>query len=315
MTLNPKQQFAKDVKDGLSAEQKYLPSRYFYDKKGDELFIKIMHSPEYYLTNAEFEIFNEQTQEIIDSFEIGEEGIELYELGAGDGTKTIKLLESIDHNKLIYKPIDISTNAIYNLEKRLQGNLPNLIVEGLNGEYFQVLSQIESKKKKVILFLGSNLGNMLDERAKLFLDGLSKVMTSGDKLLIGLDLIKPRDIVLPAYNDKQGYTRDFNLNLLSRINRELGANFELEKFIHLPEYSEETGLAKSYLQSTKKQEVYIKELDLSIQFEAGERIFTELSRKYNTKILQDLIKNTGLRVVKEFTDKQNYFTDFLIEKD
>lgn len=315
MTLNPKQQFAKDVKDGLSAEQKYLPSRYFYDKKGDELFIKIMHSPEYYLTNAEFEIFNEQTQEIIDSFEIGEEGIELYELGAGDGTKTIKLLESIDHNKLIYKPIDISTNAIYNLEKRLQDNLPNLIVEGLNGEYFQVLSQIESKKKKVILFLGSNLGNMLDERAKLFLDGLSKVMTSGDKLLIGLDLIKPRDIVLPAYNDKQGYTRDFNLNLLSRINRELGANFELEKFIHLPEYSEETGLAKSYLQSTKKQEVYIKELDLSIQFEAGERIFTELSRKYNTKILQDLIKNTGLRVVKEFTDKQNYFTDFLIEKD
>ena len=294
MTLNPKQQFAKDVKDGLSAEQKYLPSRYFYDKKGDELFIKIMHSPEYYLTNAEFEIFNEQTQEIIDSFEIGEEGIELYELGAGDGTKTIKLLESIDHNKLIYKPIDISTNAIYNLEKRLQDNLPNLIVEGLNGEYFQVLSQIESKKKKVILFLGSNLGNMLDERAKLFLDGLSKVMTSGDKLLIGLDLIKPRDIVLPAYNDKQGYTRDFNLNLLSRINREL---------------------AKSYLQSTKKQEVYIKELDLSIQFEAGERIFTELSRKYNTKILQDLIKNTGLRVVKEFTDKQNYFTDFLIEKD
>ena len=315
MTLNPKQQFAKDVKDGLSAEQKYLPSRYFYDKKGDELFIKIMHSPEYYLTNAEFEIFNEQTQEIIDSFEIGEEGIELYELGAGDGTKTIKLLESIDHNKLIYKPIDISTNAIYNLEKRLQDNLPNLIVEGLNGEYFQVLSQIESKKKKVILFLGSNLGNMLDERAKLFLDGLSKVMTSGDKLLIGLDLIKPRDIVLPAYNDKQGYTRDFNLNLLSRINRELGANFELEKFIHLPEYSEETGLAKSYLQSTKKQEVYIKELDLSIQFEAGERIVTELSRKYNTKILQDLIKNTGLRVVKEFTDKQNYFTDFLIEKD
>lgn len=314
MTLNPKQQFAKDVKDGLSAEQKYLPSRYFYDKKGDELFIKIMHSPEYYLTNAEFEIFNEQTQEIIDSFEIGEEGIELYELGAGDGTKTIKLLESIDHNKLIYKPIDISTNAIYNLEKRLQDNLPNLIVEGLNGEYFQVLSQIESKKKKVILFLGSNLGNMLDERAKLFLDGLSKVMTSGDKLLIGLDLIKPRDIVLPAYNDKKGYTRDFNLNLLSRINRELGANFELEKFIHLPEYSEETGLAKSYLQSIKKQEVYIKELDLSIQFEAGERIFTELSRKYNTKILQDLIKNTGLRVIKEFTDKQNYFTDFLIEK-
>ena len=308
------QEFAKEVREGLSSSPKHLSSKWFYDKIGDDLFVKIMNMPEYYLTDAEFEIFSEQTSEILDSIQSEEEKIELYELGAGDGTKTIQLLRAMNSNNFTYHPIDISQNALEQLEQRLKLELPEVEVNPLQGEYFGVLENLTSKRKKVILFLGSNLGNMYDKTATAFMTQLAAQMQTGDKLLLGLDKMKSKSIVLPAYNDEQGYTRDFNLNLLKRINKEFGADFNVEQFEHAPNYAEETGIASSALISKSKQSVTIKNLDSTFEFEEKEPIHTEISRKYNLEILENLIADSGLEIKKEFNDSRNYFMNVLLVK-
>lgn len=307
------EQFAKEVSEGLSAIPKSLPSKYFYDERGDELFVKIMNSPEYYLTDCEFEIFSEQTDEVIRAFEVKGRYFDLYELGAGDGTKTMELLKGLTDYDFTYRPIDISSHAIETLEARVHHQLPNVAVEGMQGEYFGVLDAISSEHPKVILFMGSNIGNMLDQQAQQFLQKLSDTMRPGDKLLMGVDLKKKASVVLPAYNDAQGYTSEFNLNLLDRINRELGGEFDREKFIHAPEYDAKNGWAKSYLKSKENQEVSIAYLNRTFSFEEGERIDMEISRKYDDETIAKLSDRTGLSIRHKFYDKQNYFCDILFE--
>jgi L-histidine N-alpha-methyltransferase len=167
---------------------------------------------------------------------------------------------------------------------------------------------------KAILFLGSNLGNMLDHNAARFLDSLNKAMNYGDRLLLGLDQKKSREVVLPAYNDAGGITSAFNLNLLTRINRELNANFIVNQFEHSPEYDEEEGVAKSFICSKVKQSVSIGALQKSFHFEKGERIHTEISRKYNKEILSQLIKKTDLKIEEVFIDSNELFTDYILAK-
>ena len=258
------EQFKQDVLFGLSQNPKHIPSKYFYDKKGDELFVRIMNMPEYYLTRAEMEIFQEQSRDIISSFDIrkGEE-IEVVELGAGDGTKTIHILFELIRSRVTFKyvPIDISSNALTGLEHRMKEEIPELEITSLHGDYFQMLSDLKkSPNRKIILFLGSNIGNMSDEQAKLFIASLSRNLNKGDKIVLGVDLIKAKEVVLPAYNDAAGITRDFNLNLLERMNRELDADFDLSAFVHDPEYHESEGIAKSFLKSTKQQVVTIRSI-------------------------------------------------------
>lgn len=306
-------QFEKDVHDGLKVSPKQLSSKYFYDEKGDNLFVKIMGMPEYYLTNCEFEIFSRQTEELIRSFGVNGEEFELVELGAGDGTKTIELLKGLSgKHSYTYKPIDISQHALDGLKYKLAKVLPDLNVETLQGEYFKVLSGLKNGKPKVVLFLGSNIGNMRDEAAHTFLTQLGSQLVKGDKLLLGVDLIKETSIVLPAYNDAQGFTREFNLNLLHRINRELNGNIDVSQFKHAPRYSEETGIAESYLESTCDQSIKIG--DQEYHFKEGEKIHMEISRKYNDEILNKILKDTGFRVLRKFTDSRNYFADYLLER-
>jgi dimethylhistidine N-methyltransferase len=302
----------------LSSKPKKLPSKYFYDTKGDALFIKIMHLPEYYLTRTEFEIFEMQSQQIIDALAIKKDTFfELIELGAGDGLKTKQLLSVLQEKGYLfdYYPIDISKNALNKLKKSLTDTMPNLSVKVQQGDYFEVLERFKNDMhQKVILFLGSNIGNLNDELATEFIYKLGANLKTNDTLILGVDLIKSSSIVLPAYNDKQGITSQFNLNLLTRINRELGASFNVDNFEHQAEYSEKEGIAKSFIKSKINQEVTIANIGKTYSFKKGERIHTEISRKYNDSILKNIIKNTDFRILKKLTDTKNYFADYILKR-
>ncbi len=310
--------FKNDVHTGLSANSKFLASKYFYDKIGDALFVKIMNMPEYYLTRAEYDIFKNKTQDLITKLNLNQDtDFDLIELGAGDGTKTKALLKvlSAQQYQYTYTPIDISKNALTHLERQLAVELPEVKVHPKEGDYFNVLETIKSSTKpKVILFLGSNIGNLKDNEAAYFMEKLSASINSKDKIVLGVDLIKSEALVLPAYNDAQGITRQFNLNILQRINNELDANFDLEAFTHDPEYTEAEGIAKSYLKSRKAQDVHIKTLNKTFHFKKDERIHTEISRKYNDSILHAIIKDTSLVVLDKLTDRNAYFADYILEK-
>ena len=309
--------FEQDVIEGLTSTPKFLSSKYFYDEKGSQLFVDIMELPEYYLTRSEYEIFKTQSESIIEAFSFSKETtFNIVELGAGDGTKTKLLLgELIEEGyDFTYVPIDISKHALEDLTSSLKVEIPKLKVNPQAGDYFKILKDLnKDKAPKVILFLGSNIGNQNDEMAKDFLTALAEVMSPGDDILLGVDLIKSKQIVLPAYDDPQNVTRDFNLNLLIRMNRELGADFNINNFGHKATYEEDEGIARSYLFSKLDQTVEIKGLNAKINFTEGEQIHTEISRKYNDQIINDLIEESPLKVRKKFLDSKEYFADYLIE--
>jgi len=310
--------FAQDIKTGLNQFPKTLPSRYFYDEVGDELFQKIMNLDEYYLTRAEFEIFVRQKAEILKQFLGDSEKFRLVELGAGDGTKTKVLLSHFVKKQVsfTYSPIDISGNVLEQLENDLKSEIPSLQVEPIVGEYFKALKALSSgnDSKEIVLFLGSNIGNFDRKSGVDFLKHIGDNLSEGDMLLIGFDLMKDPRKILAAYNDKEGVTKAFNLNLLTRINTELGANFNVEYFDHFPTYDPLTGETKSHMISTKKQEVFIEALDETISFEAWEAIHTEVSQKYSHQMITSFAEEAGFRIVKNFTDSKSYFVDSLWEK-
>ncbi|MEC5166697.1 L-histidine N-alpha-methyltransferase [Flavobacterium sp. PL11] len=310
--------FKNEIDEGLSSIKKSLPSKYFYDKKGDALFVKIMHLPEYYVTRSEHEIFRTKSQSIIEALHLNPNTyFELIELGAGDGLKTKELLRELNrlHYKFDYMPVDISKNALESLEKDLNKEMPSLSIKTKQGDYFEVLESLnENHNSKVILFLGSNIGNMSDDVATDFMSKLSANLQNKDKLLLGVDLIKPASIVLPAYNDSQGITAAFNLNLLQRINKELGANFDLKFFKHQAEYKESDGIAKSFLVSTKAQQVYITKINKNFSFHEGEKILTEISRKYNDEILNSILSKTDFIIKNRITDSKVYFANYILER-
>ena len=312
------EQFTSEVDEGLSRPQKTLPSKYFYNEKGNELFIEIMRMPEYYLTRSEMEIFSEQTHAIIDALALDpSKYFELIELGAGNGVKTLKLLKTLcaEGYQYDYIPIDISKHGLDRLERSLAKVLPQVSVCPKHGDYFRILESLrDSHHPKVLLFLGSNIGNMPDEVASEFIYQLGTNLSVGDKLLMGADLIKSVEVILPAYNDENGITRDFNLNLLHRINEELGGDFDLKSFEHTPEYNEQEGIAKSYLISTCDQDVTITATGKCYPFPAGEKIQTEISRKYNDEILSKLLSKTDFEIIEKLTDKKGYFADYILDR-
>ena len=310
--------FKMDVEAGLNATPKTLPSKYFYDTAGDALFVEIMKMPEYYLTDAEMEIFTDQTATIIKALDLQEDTFfELIELGAGDGFKTKKLLNKLTEGSYAfsYIPVDISQNALTKLCTALVSEIPTLKVQPQQGDYFEILKTLKNTHhKKVVLFLGSSIGNMLDDVAADFIYKLGANLQAGDKLLLGVDLIKAQEIVLPAYNDATGITSAFNLNLLTRINNELQGNFDVSQFRHKPAYTEEEGIAKSYLESTTSQDVYIEALGKTYHFNRGETIHTEISRKYNDSIISKIIEHTDFTVCAVLHDSKNYFGDYCLNR-
>lgn len=306
------------MNEGLSQTPKTLPSKYFYDERGDALFVKIMGMPEYYLSRAEMEIFSEKSADIIKTLQLDKsELFELIELGAGDGTKTQHLLKELSDEgyQYDYIPIDISKNSLDLLEKRFSQELPQVSCKPKHGDYFEILDTFkDSHHPKVVLFLGSNIGNMNDKTASEFIYNLGKSLSANDKLLIGADLIKSEEIIKPAYDDKQGITARFNLNLLHRINRELNTNFKVSKFEHLCEYTEEEGIAKSYLVSVDDQDIKVDANGKNYHFTKGERIHTEISRKYNDDIINSILSKTDFEIIGKISDSENFFSDYIFNK-
>lgn len=316
-TLETLSVFGKDVHRGLSQDDKHLSSRYFYDETGDKLFQQIMNMPEYYLTDCEYEIFTRQGAEILEALDF-KSAFNLVELGAGDGYKTKVLLRYfMNHSELEYFPVDISANALKGLMASLREEFPSLRATPLNHEYFAALEELNQMRHspKLILFLGSNIGNFTPALTREFLQKLYVAMAPGDQVLCGIDLKKDPEIILKAYNDPAGITRDFNLNILSRINRELGGNFEPDNFIHYPVYNPQSGECRSYLVSTVAQEVYLGATDQVYQFEAYEAIHTETSRKHSLTGIAAMAEECGFRVKENFIDSRNFFTDSLWVKD
>jgi dimethylhistidine N-methyltransferase len=306
-------QFLKDVLKGLQASPKYLDSKYFYDKKGDELFQKIMASDEYYLTNSEMEIFLHQSKEIIDSVLSDEDTFDVIEFGPGDAVKSMHLVKELLERKAIavYFPIDISKNIIGLLNQKLSKQLPDLKVHGLHGEYLHMLAQTNklSKNKKLVLFLGANIGNFKFREMPGFCKELNGMLSKGDLILIGFDLKKNPKKILAAYNDKKGFTSEFNLNLLARINKELNADFNVNSFEHYATYDPDSGACKSFLISLMTQDVYID--GTSIHFEKDETIFMEISQKYSVAQIDEIALQCGFTAVAYFFDKKKYFVDVL----
>lgn len=306
--------FAKDCLDGLMADQKYLSSKYFYDKRGSEIFQDIMRMPEYYLTDCELEIFQQQKEDIYSAFSTNSSTLELVELGAGDGLKTkILLSHFLDQNlDFEYAPIDISESAVHQLINELKNKFPNLRTRALIGDYFHLLEELNHQDiPKVLMFLGSNIGNFSWNEAVSFLSQLRSQMKNQDQLFIGFDLKKDPQIILKAYSDPHGHTAAFNLNLLNRINKELVANFDLSSFKHLETYDQESGATKSYLISQKKQTVDLSKLDEQIYFEKGESIFMEVSQKYDEGMISDLAHTSGFKVSQNFYDSRQYYINSL----
>tara|TARA_A100000171_G_C2138799_1_gene152762 strand:+ start:3222 stop:4187 length:966 start_codon:yes stop_codon:yes gene_type:complete len=310
--------FAKDIHLGLTSNPKCLSSKYFYDETGDQLFQTIMGLGEYYLTRCEFEIFDKQKEEILKSFLGSDSSFNLVELGAGDGTKTKVLLkhfvnEGVDFS---YSPIDISQHVLEVLSSDLEKSIPKLKVNAIQGDYFDALAKLNENnfQKEVVLFLGSNIGNFSNGSALKFLKRLGDNLGSGDMLFIGFDLIKNPNVILNAYNDKLGVTKEFNINLLRRINNELGANFDLEGYEHFPTYDPISGETKSHLVSNKEQEVFIEATGETYSFDAWEAINTEVSQKYSSKMIYQFAEQAGFRVVKNFTDESEFYVDSLWER-
>lgn len=305
--------FAEDVGRGLSSTPKFLSSKYFYDDEGSRLFQEIMKLPEYYLTQAEYEIFSTQTDEIFSVFAADDTPFDLIELGAGDGTKTSVLVDYFLKQKaeFIYVPIDISSEALEVLTGKFAARFPNLSIQTEQGDYFRTLEtfRTKSKKRKVILFLGSNIGNFSQAQAQDFFRQLRAVMNENDLLFIGFDLQKNPRTILRAYDDAEGVTAAFNLNLLTRINRELGADFNTENFLHYASYHPIEGAARSFLISKKNQTVFVDSLSKSFEFAAWEPIFMEISQKYTPTMIEDLARSSDFRVEKNLFDRKKFYTN------
>jgi len=309
---------AKEIKLGLGKKNKSLPSWLFYDEEGDKIFQQIMSMPEYYLTDCEYEIFQSQKSQILAAFSKHTKAFNLIEFGAGDGLKTEVLLKHFTSNDInfTYRPVDISASVLKQLKSRMQQSIPDLAIDPINEEYFDALDElnIDRENPVIVLFMGANIGNFHISEAELFVTKIADHFKSGDQLMIGFDLKKDPNIILDAYHDKAGITTAFNMNLLSRLNREFAADFNTDKFMHYPYYDPQTGTAKSFIVSKEAQEVTFEVLSESFHFNAWEPIHVEFSQKFDEEMITELAIKAGLDIVEFFYDEKQYFADVLLRK-
>jgi L-histidine Nalpha-methyltransferase len=307
--------FQNDVVSGLSAENKFLSSKYFYDERGSRIFQEIMKMDSYYLPACETEILTQQATQIVQ--ELGLENLDVVELGAGDGSKSVLLLEAFVQSgvHIQYMPFDISAEILEDNVRNVHAKLPDVMVEPIAGDYFQTIRQLRDRDvPRLVMFMGSNIGNFRGDRGIEFIKFVNSYLREGDFLLLGADLKKHPSTILAAYADVGGITARFNLNLLRRINEELDADFDLAAFEHYATYDPISGAALSFLISLKKQRVNIRQVDLLVEFEKHEAIHMEVSQKYSLKDLKELGIKTGFSTAKHFLDGKAYFALSLFKK-
>ncbi len=317
------QEFAEDVKLGLSAKSKYLRPKYFYDHTGSELFEEVSSQPEYYLTRTEASILETYSSPIAEMQGNGSRTI--IELGSGSSLKTRILLKSFLGTEkkpaYYYFPIDISYSILQDTVKTLKEEFPSLQVIGLQADYLcgiekanKFILDKDTSGEKVILFLGSSIGNFETKEADSFLKALVSRMNKGDSLLVGFDLRKPGKILNAAYNDSAGINAKFNLNILARINKELGGEFDLALFKHRAFYNRGKRRMEMHLVSTCRQQIYISEISKTFDFEEGESIHTENSYKYTLYQIDALAKRCNLKVREHFLDRNRWFDLAMFER-
>lgn len=299
---------ASAVRRGLTHEPKWLPCRFLYDAIGSELFERICEQPEYYPTRTEDAILRDQAEEMVAGWD---EAPVMIELGSGSSTKTRRLIEAAleAYDRLHYVPIDVSETILEGSAKVLVDDYPALTVTGVVSDYHTALRSIRSRfpGPKLVVFLGSSLGNFDDEDAVGLLRHLSEALGTEDRLLIGLDQVKDAATLEAAYDDAAGVTRRFSMNMLTRINRELDADFDLDRFSYQARFVADRHRVEMRLVSDREQVVTIPGADLEVRFDEGESIHVENSHKYTPELLRDLASRSGFVEEKAWSDPDRFF--------
>jgi L-histidine N-alpha-methyltransferase len=312
-TAAPQHDFATDVRTGLTADPKSLPPRWFYDALGSSLFDTICFLPEYYVMRAESEVLSTHRGEIAAAFG---DSIRLVELGSGMARKTRILLDALSTRQpaLEYVPVDLDATVLERSARDLLRELPRIRISAICGDLSRPSAILRAAGaanglRTVVLFLGSTIGNFEPDEAAELLRDIRSALAPGDALFLGADLKKSKEILEPAYDDPLGVTAAFNLNVLGRINRELGGHFPLANFRHLAFYDEEAGRIEMHLVSRCAQRVRIDRLALEVEFDEGESIHTENSWKHDDTTLAALAARSGFRVERRWVDARAWFTD------
>lgn len=306
---NQVSEFYRDVLKGLASGQKYLPSKYFYDERGSDLFEQICELDEYYPTDSEVSIMQHDIDEITNY--LGDH-VQLIELGSGSSMKTRLLLKHCE-NLAMYVPVDISGVFLKEVAELLREEFPDIEIQPVAADYttrFEI-PESDTTKKRVVYFPGSTIGNFTRRRASAFLNTVGENLSPGDGLLIGVDLKKDVGVLEAAYNDSKGITAEFNKNILTRINRELDADFDLKQFQHRAFYNAAEGRIEMHLESLSNQTIHINGSRLS--FEKGETIHTENSHKYTVDEFEEIAGDYFERQ-KTWTDEREYFSVHYFER-
>lgn len=306
-SINPivDQTFLSDVIDGLSQPDKQLACKYFYDERGSQLFDQICELDEYYLTRAEQAIMDKHASKMAEQLD---EGVMLIEFGSGSSTKTQSLLTHLIRPSA-YVPLDISEDHLLKTAVGLRQQFPDIEVLPTVADFTEKSLELPAPKIKpthaAVYFPGSTIGNLLPQNAEQLLENIAELVGVDGGLLIGIDLRKDPAVIEAAYNDAEGVTKQFNLNILNRINQELNGDFDLSQFEHLAFYNEDFGRVELYIVSQRDQTVHVG--DQRFDFRAGERIFTEFSHKYSIEGFSELAGRAGFSLHQSWTDPQNLF--------
>jgi len=301
----PFSRLAQDVEKGLRGTPKELPPKYFYDARGSKLFDEICQLPEYYPTRTEHSIL----RRIADSIVAECQPETLVEFGPGNATKSRLLLNAMAKRGLLhqYVPIDLSADFLREIFTILGTAYPNLSIHGLIGDFQQPVELRPDQRRRLVIFLGGTIGNLTPVEAQLFLRNVAGMLGPGDRFLLGTDLVKDIRQLERAYNDSAGVTAAFNLNILSVINQNLGADFELDRFAHLAFYNHEESRIEMHLVARRAHQVWIKDINLTVSFQKGESIRTEISCKYTPSMVEAMLSGAGLRLCRWETDERNLF--------
>lgn len=298
-------ELAKDVREGLQLEQKQLPPKYFYDDVGSRLFDAICHTPEYYPTRTEYALLEGISDEVI----MATSPSHLVELGSGASRKTRVLLDALTRVRphACYVPLDVSEGMLRLSARALRRAYPKLRIHGIVADYDRHLRHFPPAERRLVAFLGSTIGNFSPDEGVAFLRNLNDHLSPRDFLLLGLDLVKPVEVLDAAYNDRQGVTAEFNRNVLRVINRELQADFRIDLFEHVAFFREDLAQIEMHLRAKQAHRVHVAALDLTVSFAAGETIRTEISRKFDRASANALLRGAGYEPDQWFVSPDGYF--------
>jgi len=308
LDVDRRKQIIRDVRAGLTRPHKSIPSKYFYDLYGSRLFEQITRTPEYYLTRTELSILERSAPAIMEFLAC--DGGDIVELGSGSTTKIKKLLDAAytdGGGRFRYISVDICGSCIETVIEELPVLYPGLEVLGLRADFTSRL-YMPPRGKKLMAFFGSTIGNSTERECAVFLGKIKRIMNPEDRLLIGMDMVKPLPVMEAAYNDSEGITRRFNLNILSNLNRELKADFDLNDFQHLAFFNPDRERIEMHLRAKRAVSAWISDLSMAVTFRKGETIHTEICQKFSRERIERVFSEAGFWIEQWFTDSKGWFS-------